>query len=215
MEKGQLIFNLKNIETYDPEDFYISKSNFNVSTLLKSPQDWFNRSAVIFGQKKSGKTHLLNIWSGYNNANLINCLDVQNWNDISFNTNIAIDDFHNLKDEEGFFHFYNSLVLEKKTILVTVDINSNFEIKLKDLNSRFKSFTSSKIENPEDDLLKAIIMKYFSNAQVQVDKNVIEYLLKRVDRDYQKLYNILEKINILSLQRKSKITTHLIRDIMT
>jgi len=58
-------------------------------------------------------------------------------------------------------------------------------------------------------------MKYFSNAQVQVDKNVIEYLLKRVDRDYQKLYNILEKINILSLQRKSKITTHLIRDIMT
>ena len=61
----------------------------------------------------------------------------------------------------------------------------------------------------------AIIMKYFSNAQVQVDKNVIEYLLKRVDRDYQNLYNILEKINILSLQRKSKITTHLIRDIMT
>ena len=52
MEKGQLIFNLKNIETYDPEDFYISKSNFNVSTLLKSPKDWFNRSAVIFGQKK-------------------------------------------------------------------------------------------------------------------------------------------------------------------
>ena len=71
MEKGQLIFNLKNIETYDPEDFYISKSNFNVSTLLK-----FHRTglivAVIF--KKSGKTHLLNIWSGYNDANLINAL---------------------------------------------------------------------------------------------------------------------------------------------
>ena len=61
MEKGQLIFNLKNIETYAPEDFYISKSNFNVSTLLKSPQDWFNKSAVIFGKKKSGKTHLLTI----------------------------------------------------------------------------------------------------------------------------------------------------------
>ena len=58
-------------------------------------------------------------------------------------------------------------------------------------------------------------MKYFSNAQVQVDKNVVEYLLKRVDRDYENLHNILEKINILSLQRKSKITTHLIRDIVT
>ena len=55
MEKGQLIFSLKNIETYNPEDFYISKSNFNVSTLLKSPQDWFNKSAVIFGQKNQVK----------------------------------------------------------------------------------------------------------------------------------------------------------------
>ena len=40
MEKGQLIFNLESIETYDPEDFYVSKSNFNVSSLLKSLQDW-------------------------------------------------------------------------------------------------------------------------------------------------------------------------------
>ena len=92
MEIGQLIFILINIETYDPEDFYISKSNFNVSTLLKSPQDWFNRSAVIFGQKKSGKTHLLNIWSGYNNANLINCLDVQSSKYNYFNTHLSIQD---------------------------------------------------------------------------------------------------------------------------
>ena len=215
MEKGQLIFNLGSIETYDPQDFYISKSNFNVSALLKSNKDWYNRSAAIYGASKSGKTHLLNIWSVYNKSHLINCIDVQNWNDLSYDTNLAIDDFHKLRDEEGFFHFYNSLVSNNKSILVTVDVNSNFKIKLKDLQSRFKSFTSSIIEDPEDDLLKAIIMKYFSNAQVQVDKNVIEYLLKRVDRDYQKLYNILEKINNLSMQRKAKITIHLIRDLVT
>ncbi len=215
MEKGQLIFNLESIETYDPEDFYISKSNFNVSSLLKSSKDWYNNSAVIYGQNKSGKTHLLNIWSVYNNAHLINCIDVQNWKDLSFNNNFAIDDFHKLKDEEGFFHFYNSLISKNKSILVTVDVNSNFKIKLKDLNSRFKSFTASKIEDPEDDLIKAIIMKYFSNMQVQVEKNVIEYLLNRVDRDYQKLHKILERINILSIQKKAKITTHLIRDLVT
>ena len=139
---------------------------------------------------------------------------------IEKNNGLALADFVSIhlplnEDTKNFISQTELDLMKKKTILVTVDINSNFEIKLKDLNSRFKSFTSSKIENPEDDLLKAIIMKYFSNAQVQVDKNVIEYLLKRVDRDYQNLYNILEKINILSLQRKSKITTHLIRDIMT
>ena len=44
------------------------------------------------------------IINNYNDANLINCLEVQSWNDIPFNNNIAIQDFHNLKDEEAFFH---------------------------------------------------------------------------------------------------------------
>ena len=77
---------------------------------MKSTKDWYNKSAVIFGQRKSGKTHLLNIWSVYNNALLINCLEIQNWNAVSIKNNIAIDDFHNLYDEEGFFHFYNNLI---------------------------------------------------------------------------------------------------------
>ena len=50
------------------------------------------------------------------------------------------------------FFYFLTVYFEKKTILVTVDINSNFEIKLKDLKSSL-NFTSSKIENPEDDLL--------------------------------------------------------------
>ena len=89
MEKGQLIFNLGSIETYDPQDFYISKSNFNVSALLKSNKDWYNRSAAIYGANKSGKTHLLNIWSVYNKAHLINCIDV-----IHKNGTILCDDYN-------------------------------------------------------------------------------------------------------------------------
>ena len=88
----------------------------------------------------------MNIWSVYNKAHLINCIDVQNWHDLQYDTNLAIDDFHKLRDEEV-FHFYNSLISNNKSILVTVDVNSNFKIKLKDLQSRFKSFTSSIIED--------------------------------------------------------------------
>ena len=72
MEKGQLVFNLANIENFNPDDFFISDSNKEVSSLLKETENWYNGSASILGMSKSGKTHLLNIWSSYNNAALFN-----------------------------------------------------------------------------------------------------------------------------------------------
>ena len=214
MDRGQLILDLGKIDTYDANDFYISKSNKNVSLLIKSPNKWFNNSGVIFGKRKSGKTHLLNIWLHYNNGKLIDCSKIKNWKEIATDQNVAIDDFHNLKNEEDFFHFYNNLVLNKNFLLVSVCENSNFYIELKDLRSRFMAFTSAKIEDPEDDLLEAIIMKFFSNAQVRVEKNVVKFIITRVERDYQKLNELLETVNEASLQKKSKISIYLLKDLM-
>ena len=214
MDRSQLILDLGKIDTYDANDFYISKSNKNVSLLIKSTDEWYNNSGVIFGKRKSGKTHLLNIWLHYNNAKLIDCSEIKNWKEIATDQNVALDNFHNLKNEEDFFHFYNNLIQNKKYLLVSVCENSNFYIKLNDLRSRFMSFTSAKIEDPEDDLLEAIIMKFFSNAQVRVEKNVVKFIISRVERDYQKLNELLETVNEASLQKKSKISIYLLKDLM-
>ena len=214
MDRSQLILDLGKIDTYDANDFYISKSNKNVSLLIKSTDEWYNNSGVIFGKRKSGKTHLLNIWLHYNNAKLIDCSEIKNWKEIATDQNVALDNFHNLKNEEDFFHFYNNLIKNKKYLLVSVCENSNFYIKLNDLRSRFMSFTSAKIEDPEDDLLEAIIMKFFSNAQVRVEKNVVKFIISRVERDYQKLNELLETVNEASLQKKSKISIYLLKDLM-
>ena len=172
MEKGQLVFDLANIENFNSDDFFISESNTQVSSLLKETEKWYNGSASIFGMSKSGKTHLLNIWSSYNNAALFNCDEINDWNSITSNKNIAIDNFHLLKsdDEREFLQFYNELVMNKSKILIAIDPSKNMKIALKDLESRVNSFTSARINDLDDKLLRVLIIKYFSNAQIIIDK---------------------------------------------
>ena len=107
MEKGQLVFDLANLENFNPDDFFISDSNTQVSSLLKETEKWYNGSASILGMSKSGKTHLLNIWSSYNSADLFNCEEIGDWNLITSNKNIAIDNFHLLKFKSPAHDLFN------------------------------------------------------------------------------------------------------------
>ena len=135
MNKGQLVFDLGKVENFDPNDFFISESNQQVSSLLNETNNWFNGSAVVYGKSKSGKTHLLKIWTANNNATFLNCNEVSNWKNLSSSCSYAIDDLHHLKveRENDFFHFYNNLVLKKFKILCSVDTDANFKISLNDL----------------------------------------------------------------------------------
>ena len=70
---------------------------------------------------------------------------------------------HNLSknDEEIFFHIYNQAFNNKKSILITLDKDKFKKINLKDLKSRFNSFSSAIIYPPVDNLVNALIIKFF------------------------------------------------------
>ena len=63
----------------------------------------------------------------------------------------------------------------------------NFNVKLKDLSSRFTSFVEVGINLPTDDLLRVILTKNFSDKQIKITKKNIEYILKNIDRSYEKI----------------------------
>tara|TARA_Y100000741_G_scaffold7377_1_gene6227 strand:- start:1567 stop:2220 length:654 start_codon:yes stop_codon:yes gene_type:complete len=205
---GQLIFNLINIKNFNSEDFYVNSNNLEASELIKLWPNWFNGAAVIFGPEKSGKSHLANIWKENSNANVYN-LD-KNFlpSNINSKENFVLDNFHNLNenDEETFFHIYNQTFNNKKSILITIDKNKFNKINLKDLESRFNSFSSATINPPDDNLVNALIVKFFKDQQINIDPSVVTFIIKRVERDYEAIFNFLKKIDSLSLENKAKIS---------
>ena len=205
---GQLIFDLLNVKNFNSDDFYVNENNMEASELINMWPNWFNGVAVIDGPEKSGKSHLANIWKESINANIYN-LDVNlTFSDINTNENFVLDNFHNLsrENEENFFHVYNRTFSNKKNILITLDKNKFKKINLKDLESRFNSFSSATIKAPDDNLVKALIIKYFQDQQINIDPSVVAFILKRIERDYVTIFNFLKEIDNLSLENKSKIS---------
>ena len=85
------------------------------------------------------------------------------------------------------------------------------QIYLKDLKSRFNSFPSAIIKPPDDILINALIVKFFQDQQINIDPSVINFIIKRVERDYEAIFNFLKKIDDLSLINKTKISVSFLK----
>jgi chromosomal replication initiation ATPase DnaA len=84
--------------------------------------------------------------------------------------------------------------------------------KLDDLMSRSKNFLLSNIEKPGDDLMFALILKNLSDRQISIDKKLIDFIIKRIDRSYGKIFDFIYKIDDISLKRKKPIDFKIIKE---
>jgi chromosomal replication initiation ATPase DnaA len=109
-----------------------------------------------------------------------------------------------------------NLVDQDNKYLIINSINPINEInyKLNDLKSRSKNCLFAKIDYPDDELMFAIILKSFSDRQIQVDKKLIDFVIKRIDRSYSKIVDFIYKVDELSLKKKKAIDLKTIKEIL-
>ena len=211
---NQFIFDLKTKINFSESDFFVNSTNKKAVDLVSLWPDWHNKAAIIYGESKSGKSHLGNIWMQRADATLI---DLKN-NDINNNKNskinYLIDNFSLIKqDQENIIlDIFNQCLFNNNYILFLCSEIKDINFKLKDLESRFNSILSTVIEKPDDQIIEVLIIKYFSDHQVLITNDVIKYLSGRTERSYNDLFNMLNKINNLSLKNKQKITIPFLRE---
>ena len=92
--------------------------------------------------------------------------------------------------------------------------HNSIDFKLPDLKSRLKNCIYAKIEKPDDDMIFALILKHFSDRQIKIEKKVIEYITKRIERSYGKILDIIYKVDQFSLINKKSIDYKVIKKIL-
>ena len=98
-------------------------------------------------------------------------------------------------------------------MIVTSEVSIvKLNFKLSDLQSRSKNFTLTNIENPDDNLMFALILKNLSDRQISIDKKLIDYIIKRIDRSYSNISDFIYKIDQLSLKKKKSIDFKIIKE---
>jgi len=212
---NQLILKFDYEQNFKDQDFYVSKSNKYSFKLLNNWPKWEKNFVNLIGEKFSGKSHLVSIFLKKFNGIKIEASDLSNQylKDIKVYENIVIENLNEDIDENLFFTLLNIVDQDNKFLLVTskkqiVDLS----FKLEDLNSRSKNFLLSNIEKPEDDLMYALILKNLSDRQIFIDKKLIDFIIKRIDRSYGKIFDFIYKIDQISLKRKKPIDFKIIKE---
>ncbi len=214
---SQLLLNFKNNQNFNYDDFYVSKSNYFAFQLIEKWPKWEKNILNIYGEKFSGKTHLSNIFLNKNKGFKINEEEINEnaYKKLKLYENIIIDDFDNKCDEKLMYSIFNLVDQDNKYLIIN-SINPINEInyKLNDLKSRSKNCLFAKIDYPDDELMFAIILKSFSDRQIQVDKKLIDFVIKRIDRSYSKIVDFIYKVDELSLKKKKAIDLKTIKEIL-
>ena len=89
---------------------------------------------------------------------------------------------------------------------------SEINFQLEDLRSRTKNCLFANIQNPNDELMFALILKNLSDRQISIDKKLIDFIIKRIDRSYGKIFDFIYKIDDISLKRKKPIDFKIIKE---
>ena len=202
----------KNLEK---DDFYVSESNKHILKQIDNWPKWEKNFLNINGENYSGKTHLVNIFlNKFKGIKFeANLLTDENLREIKIYQNIVLENLNENVNEKLIYTLLNIIDQENKYLIITsVKPIVDIKFSLKDLKSRTKNFLLQSIRKPDDELVFALILKNLSDRQIFLEKKLIDFIVKRIDRSYGKIFDFIYKIDEISLKKKKSIDLKIIKN---
>jgi len=213
----QLILKFPIHNVYKKEDFYVSSSNQAAYDFIDSWPKWIKRIVNIFGPSGSGKSHLASVLEKKTSSLKVNSKKLNENTFLKFKTkeSLIIENLDEHISEKLLFSLWNIALQDNKYFLITSKKPINtYKFKLLDLKSRINSTLAIGINLPNDDLISVILAKNFSDKQIKVEKKHIDYIIKRIDRSYEKIAQFILTLDKYSLKKGSPFSLKLIKEVL-
>jgi chromosomal replication initiation ATPase DnaA len=204
----QLPLDLGHVAGLSRDDLVISAANRDAVALVERWPDWQSPVVVLAGPPGSGKSHLAAIWRELAGAAAVPAVRIEVAQPDGAIGALLIEDADSPElDETGLFHLINSVRAGGGYLLLTArSFPSAWRVTLPDLASRLKAATVVEIHEPDDLLLTGVITKLFADRQVEVEPNVVQFLVRRIERSLSAAIDVVERLDAVALERKSRIT---------
>ncbi len=213
----QLILKFPSQHAFKKEDFYVSSSNQEAYDFINSWPKWVKRIANVFGPYGSGKSHLAAMLKNKTQCLQMESKELNEKVFFKFKTKEAliIENLNENISEKLLFSLWNVALQDNKYLLITSTKPINlYKFKLKDLISRVNSSLIIGIKLPSDDLISVILAKNFSDKQIKVEKKHIDYIIKRIDRSYEKISQFILTLDKYSLKKGSPFGLKMIKEVL-
>lgn len=206
----QLVLDLPHRPAFEAEDFLVSRSNAAAVDIVDRWPDWTNSAVLVLGPAGSGKSHLANVWRLKSSAWGAKAAAISDDTVARLEAHRALvveDIDRSIAGERTLFHLLNLAREKTYTLLLTSrTAPGDIEIALPDLRSRLRALPVVTIEPPDDDLLKAVLVKLFGDRQLLVEPHVISFLALHIERSMEAASRIVAAADNLALARQRRVT---------
>ena len=218
VQPRQLAFALPHAESLTRDNFLEGPANAAGLALVDSWPDWPNRIMLLVGPEGSGKSHLAAIWAEQaggrsTSARALSAAAVPG----ALTTGaLVVEDLRASDfDERALFHLINLAREDEAFLLITARLPpSAFEIELRDLRSRLRAVPTVPLLPPDDQLFRALIVKFCADRQLTVDETVVSYLTTRIERSYAAVRQAVELLDAEALRLGRPVTRALAAELL-
>jgi len=209
----QLPLDLPHEAALSRDDYLLGSSNRAAFELLERWPEWPSPVVVLAGPVGSGKTHLVKAFQEETGAAVIAARDLTERavETLAAAPAAVVEDAHLGVDNTALFHLLNAARQAGRTVLITSRTwPASWKITLPDLMSRLRAATPVEILEPDDDLLRRVLVKLFADRQISVDIGVVDYLVVRMERSLDVAMRAVEAIDQEALAGRVRITKPLV-----
>ena len=214
----QLVLDLPHRAALGVHDFLISPSNRAAADTIDLWPDWPQSSVAVVGPAHAGKTHLGNVWRLKSGAARLEApaLSEADVPAAAAHGAVLVEDLHaGIADERALFHLLNLVREHKLSVLLTSRTPpGEIEASLPDLRSRLRALPLVTIEPPDEALLKAVLVKHFTDRQLIVEPGVIAYIALRMERSMEAAATIVAAIDRTAMAGHRKVTRVLAAEVL-
>jgi chromosomal replication initiation ATPase DnaA len=218
VQPRQLAFALPHAESLGRDNFLEGPANAAALALIDGWPDWPNRVMLLVGPEGSGKSHLAAIWAEQAGARSTSAhaLTVAEVPGALATGALVVEDLKPQQfDERALFHLLNLTREEEAYVLITArQPPSALAIELRDLRSRLRAIPTVLLLPADDQLFRALIVKFCADRQMVVDEAVVSFLATRIERSFAAARNAVELLDTEALRLGRPVTRALAAELL-
>jgi chromosomal replication initiation ATPase DnaA len=214
----QLAFTLPHAESLTRDNFLEGPANAAALALIDAWPEWPSGTMMLVGPEGSGKSHLAAIWADESgarstSAHALGAADVP---DALTTGALVVEDLRPREvDERALFHLLNLAREQAAFVLITGRISpSAMEVDLRDLGSRLRALPTVALSPPDEQLFRALIVKFCADRQLAIDESVVSYLVSRIERSSAAARRAIELLDGEALRQGRPVTRALAAELL-
>ena len=213
----QLVFDLPINTAFGRDNFFASNANIGAVGTIENWAEWPLGKLILVGPEGAGKSHLAHVWADMADAVVVEAAD--DWRTGDMVGAVCVENVHTISgeraNEEKLFHLHNMQAQKCAALLMTgTGVPNGWGIGLPDLASRLQGSLLVQLGAPDDTLLAAVLLKQCADRQLQLEPGVVDYILRRAERSFVSMRDLVVLLDRQSLQRKRPVGQGMVREVL-